>query len=353
VLPTIRTISRITQDENTVFAETIFTRLVWSIISVLFTIILGFFGKLPLHLVLIFSINAVIEIGATALIRSFEGRQEMKTLTMYSLLERGIYCFFALSGLFIFRTITGLGCCILIADVFSLVLAYALFVRRFGGIFPTFSSFSLIKHSRIGFPFFVIAVASATYYKVDNLILAYVRSKSEVGLYNSAMRIIDAQIFIPLAIMVSIYPVLSQLFLRDRRQFSNLVMKSFVVFLLLGIIIAVFIFLLAPTIIRFLYSDEYLNAIPTLRILSPTIIFYCAYTQLSSVLIAMNKEVLFTYAMIAAMALNVLLNFLFIPSYGQFGVATIRVITEATLTLLLGIIVFVQMNNKFNHSITV
>jgi O-antigen/teichoic acid export membrane protein len=339
VLPTIRAISRTAANENEVFSRTIFSRILWSLFSIFLTVSFGWYYHFSLYLILVFSLSSVLELSATALIRAFEGRQEIKTLTLYGVIERAIFCICALGALLSFRSIEALCLGYLSANIISLLIAYRIFVGRFGRLRLRAEYSNFIAQTKIGMPFLVTSLFSAAYYKYDNLILTLFCEKREVGIYNAAMRVLDAQIFIPVSIMVSIYPILTALFQKDAGHFFLLAKQTLGLFVGIGLLLSFSIYLLAPFIIHLLYTAEYNAAISVLRILSPAILFYCIYFQLCHLLIAMDKELLFSLVMVVSALINISGNYLLVPQFGNIAVAWMRVSTEGFMALLLGIIV--------------
>jgi O-antigen/teichoic acid export membrane protein len=354
ILPTIRRISYDEKHQSLFIGETIAVRLFWGGIALVIIGILGGMFNFPFLLVLLFSLSSILEILATSLVRVFEGRQEMKVVTLYTVVERCFFCLCVLLALWYDEDIVSVGVAYLISYTVMLSFSIALFQRQVGKLTLHFSLGVLRNVSKVGLPFFISAIFSTMYFKADTLLLGVYRSDTEVGMYNASMRVIDAQMFIPMTIMATLYPLLSKFHFHEASDFVKVFRRSFLTFSLLGIVITLTIYFGAAFIIDIVYSSPYREAVPTLEVLSFSVVFYFLNFLLSQTLVAVNRETSFTLVMVLSALLNIAVNLVLIPNYGIVGAAWSRVSTEMLMTAFFGVLLYYHFRHapmKYVNSI--
>lgn len=334
IMPTIRQVSRNRDTVRGIVESSLPARLFWSSISLAILIVAGAAMRFPLHVIVLFSVSAILEIGAMGFVRSFEGLGEIRVVTIYTLIERLSFSAWVLIALSLAGTVSGVAVAYFVSNSSMFVFAFILFRRRFGTPGVSFSLQSVRELSLIGFPFFLTAIFSALYYRVDTLLLSMLRTDSEVGIYNAALRIIDAQMFIPLALMIPIYPVLSRMHDSKDPDFVGILQRSMFLFAFLGALATAVIFFAAPLVMGVLYPPAYATGTPALQILSLMLLFYFVNFLLSQSLIATGQEVKFTSVMVGAALISIIANAAIIPTFGYVGASWIRVIIECSITIV-------------------
>ncbi|RPH36222.1 hypothetical protein EHM92_04880, partial [bacterium] len=193
VLPTIRSISVQTGDAARLVGNTVPARAVWGAGGVVGIVVAGIVLQLDWLPVVLFALSSVLDTSSLALIRSFEGKQEMRTVTLFIVAERFTFCAVVLAGLWWSRSLEGVAISYLLSYTITFLIALWMFQRRFGPVKVAIGPRSFSEHTKLGLPFVLSAVSSVLYYKADTLLLNVFRTNTDVGLYNAALRIIDAQ----------------------------------------------------------------------------------------------------------------------------------------------------------------
>lgn len=183
--------------------------------------------------------------------------------------------------------------------------------------------------------FFFNTLAIAVYVNSDIVILGYLRTESEVGLYTLAGRIYGlVKMLINAVITVSI-PRVAYLSVQDPKKYLELSNK---VLMALGTVLlpaCVGLFCLSEEAMYIVGGTEYIGASITLKILCIAMFFAIGASFFSNiVLIVFNREknVLLTTSIAAV--LNIILNFGIIRLYGMEGAAITTVIAEFTYCIL-------------------
>ena len=210
--------------------------------------------------------------------------------------------------------------------VYSLVVIQ---VFRLGRVRLSLDAKLVRRWLPLALPFAYTAFLTNLYFRADVPILQHFRSFAEVGWYTLAYKPFEALQFIPLAIQVVVYPLLGVYFVTNIVQLKIAYERFFKVLVLLGWPLTVGTFVLVHPIGRLFRLFP--QSEPSLRILAFGIVFLFANSAFYSMLNAMNRQHLNAWATGLAAAINIVLNLIFIPSFGYIAASTITVVTEAAL----------------------
>lgn len=185
----------------------------------------------------------------------------------------------------------------------------------------------LLKYS---LPFWFTFVFSLIYFKVDTVMLSLMKGDAVVGWYNAAYNIAIALNVIPVAIAVSVFPVFSKYFKTKKKLFKALYKKAFYYSVALALPIIAGGFLLSKKLILFIYGDSFIpHSVIALQILIFSSIFLFLSYLSGQVLNSIRKPHLFAYSTATCLVLNIVLNFILIPSMSYRGASISTVIAEA------------------------
>lgn len=188
-----------------------------------------------------------------------------------------------------------------------------------------------------GLPFALTLIITGIYFKIDQPILKAMRGFTEAGWYGAAYKPFEALLFVPLSMLNVVFPALSVHHREGTGQVAWAVNRFYKALLLLGWPATIGLFMLSDAF-RVIY--QYPEATPALRILSLGVVFMFISTAFTGALNAIDRQVLFTYAALGSMVVNVLCNLILIPTYGYLGASAATVLTEIALCLLGAVLVF-------------
>ena len=351
IMPTIRSISSNIGQTHSILQHTITIRIVGSFLGFACVVVVGYWLGLPIVLVSVFGISSIQESISTAIIRSFEGRQEMKIVTIYAVIERFVYALLIISLTMYFNNIEGVAFAHLLAFSINLVIANIIFSTRLGSLKIELELNKLSYYLQLGTPFFITSIVTAVFYKADTLLLNHFRSPSEVGIYNAALRIIESQMFIPMTMMVSVFPILSKMYHEKDLNIISVFYKMFQLFIIVGLSIAAIIYFTAPMLIQILFTKEYRASVLALQIISLMLPFYFCNYLLSQSLIAIKKETAFSLTMVITSLISLGLNYFIIPYYGYIGSAWVRVCGEVLASSIFLWILIEQKNRMGRYKL--
>jgi O-antigen/teichoic acid export membrane protein len=195
-------------------------------------------------------------------------------------------------------------------------------------------SLDLRKHLGPLFHIFGGIAAITIYVLLDTVILGLVSSDKAVGLYSTASKICKICVTIITALGTVLIPKLSYAVAQnDQKSIDELLKKSFVFVFTFGLPMSVGIFALAPELVIAFSGHEFLSAIPTIRILSPTIIVIGLANIFSlQILTPLGKDKYVMLASIAGAIVSVLTNIILIPLLDENGTAIANVVAQSVVT---------------------
>ncbi len=191
-----------------------------------------------------------------------------------------------------------------------------------------FSFEQLKKILKGSLPYGLLAILGLFYFKIDTLLLLYIRGPYETGIYGAAFKFIEAIVFIPTVLFNAVFPALAKLHETNIDKVKEIYTKSLKLLFILSIIITAIFLLILPMIIQ-IFLPQYIDSIKALKILSFTIPLMFANAPAVTVLFASDKY-LKSVVMLSVLtcAFNLILNIFVIPIYGYIGASYTTVFSE-------------------------
>jgi O-antigen/teichoic acid export membrane protein len=156
-----------------------------------------------------------------------------------------------------------------------------------------------------------------------------------VGWYAASYRLIDALSFIPSVFMSVMYPVFSRYHVNSKKSLELSFEKSYRFLIIIAIPIGIGTTLLAEEIINLVYGDEYIPSVIALQILIwASVLSFINYTPATFLNSTNNQRKLMIFTSYGAL-LNIILNFVLIPSLSYSGAGIATVITEFVVGILM------------------
>ena len=220
------------------------------------------------------------------------------------------------------------------AVVESLFLIFS--YPKFGGIkfnvhLPEWKLF--IKDSAwIGLSVILIQIYSS----FNLVMLGFMKTNHEVGLYSAASKIILFMVAIGAFYNNSIFPVISRYAQDSKLKLKRFIHRNISFIGVGGVALWILLFIFARQIIVLAYGDDYRGSVLAFQILSLTIVISIVRLIYVSVLVALNKIKESLWGVGIGCGINVTLNFLLIPRYGIVGAAIATVIGEIIITTMIG-----------------
>lgn len=195
-----------------------------------------------------------------------------------------------------------------------------------------------------GWPFAISAVLGVLMINTDILLIGWLRSSEEVGLYSAAQRIVQLLYLLPGILAVALLPTFARFANRENQKLRSILEKTLGFVYMAAIPLSIGGFILGGEIINFIFGNSYAGASYPFKILIATIIIDFPVVILSGLVFAYNKQKsLIKYAAIGGIS-NVFLDVLLIPRFGIIGSAITTLVAQ-----LLSNVYLWRVAKRVNH----
>lgn len=204
--------------------------------------------------------------------------------------------------------------------------------------------YEIKKHLKPIFIFFALSIAVSIYANMDTVMLGFMSNDKEVAFYAIATKI---KIILAMVIS-SLGPVLLPrivyyLSVGQKEKFEYYLEKSIHFVLIISGALVGYFFFMANVVIKILGGDEYMDAVPIMRVIMLALIpLGIGNIVCNQVLTPLGKEKYIMYSTIVGACINLVFNLFLIPIFGALGATIATVITE---TVVAGIQLFHSRDN--------
>lgn len=256
----------------------------------------------------------------------FQAHEKMEYFAISRIIAQISYVIFGFILIYLFRDILVLPIINFIALFIATIVAFYLLRRQINFVWSKINLKSIISLSKQTLPFFVATLMVQIYMGTDSVMLQFMKGEEVVGLYNAAYKIVFLLLLIAGFLNGAIFPLMSVSYKNNREYFNKLIKFYARILGLLIIPIAIGGFIFAKEIIILLYGQSYTGSILALSILIFIPVFMFINVAMGSALVNSGNERTVTNSAVIAAILNLVLNFLLIPSYSLYGAAVATII---------------------------
>ncbi len=166
------------------------------------------------------------------------------------------------------------------------------------------------------------------YFRIDAVLIFFLRGKLETGWYSSAFKLIETLGWLIASIRFGVFPVLSKTFKEGNDHYQKIWKETVRYMFLVSIPVSIGMILLAPRILGLLYGASFEIAGPVLKIMALGFPLLCMNDLASYLLLSQNKTQSVLRIAGGAAVINVLLNLFLIPKWGMTGAAWAATLTQ-------------------------
>lgn len=184
--------------------------------------------------------------------------------------------------------------------------------------------------------FFAMACATTIYTNLDTVMLGFMKSNTEVGYYNAAVKIKTVLLGVVTSLGAVLLPRASYYIENNLiDEFKRISSKAINFVILISFPLALYFIIFAKEGIFFLSGDAYAKAILPMQILMPTLIFI-GLTNIMGIqmLIPLGKEKVVLYSEIAGAIVDLAINTVLIPIMASSGAAIGTLVAEMVVWLV-------------------
>ena len=255
----------------------------------------------------------------------------------YHVISRLIFKFIS-AGLILYLiatggTLTTIIFAMVFAEMIKTLLHYY-FSRKF--VKPVFTiDFNLWKRLfKESLPLAFTSVIWIIYFRIDVVMLSMMKGDAAVGLYSAAYRLSEPLSLIPAALVISLFPIMSTSFKESKGNLVKVYRFGLKYILIIMLPIAVGVAFIADRTILLIYEPEFASSAIALRILVWAVLFGSVNYIMLDLLVAIDRQILNTWAMGAGAVVNVILNLILIPIMGFTGAAIATVVTNLLICII-------------------
>jgi O-antigen/teichoic acid export membrane protein len=175
---------------------------------------------------------------------------------------------------------------------------------------------------------------SMIYDQIDTVMLRYMRSETEVGLYVASYSMMGIAISFALILGQVFFPLLSETAGQNQENRQRYLGWLWQASIGLALPIAIGGFILAEPLTRFVLGSQYIGTAMLFRWLMLTIVAGPMASYFGSQLIPIAREKKYLLSVAAGAMLNVVLNLFLIPRYGAIAAAFTTAISQGVVAFL-------------------
>lgn len=223
-------------------------------------------------------------------------------------------------------------------QVVAIFVAYYVVRRKFG-IWPHWTTARTGWILRQAVPLGLGMLLAMGWMQFDTVMVSIMRSNAETAYYGGVMQLIQYSMLAGGIIALVMFPILSTHWGRDHQRFDNVNRGTFDTAFVVYLPVAVILWCIdLPAFLEKLYGPGYGQAATAFRLLSVALIFMTVVAWQSFVLLAADRQRLTVWVNALGLLLTVVMNLIFIPTYGISGAAFASAITMFT-TMVVALVV--------------
>lgn len=184
--------------------------------------------------------------------------------------------------------------------------------------------------------FFAMSCATTIYTNLDTVMLGFMKTNADVGLYNAAVKIKSVLVSIVTSLGAVLLPRASYYVEKGMMEEFRAVSKKAIHFVfLIAMPLMVYFIIYARPCVLFLSGEAYSGAVRPMQIIMPTLLFIGLSNLLGiQMLIPMGKEKIVLYSEIIGAVVDLGLNAVLIPVYAATGAAIGTVVAELAVLIV-------------------
>lgn len=174
---------------------------------------------------------------------------------------------------------------------------------------------------KTGWPLLLSSFSATIYLKIDKVMLSQLASDTATGLYSAATMLSESYYFIGNALINSVSAGLISLYQDSQKKYHTRFSQILTVYVIIVLCTAVPVTFFSYEIIRLIFGEQFIEAAPVLaiHIWAGLFVFFALIEKNWLVNAGLIKMIM--YRTMLGAVLNIILNFILIPSYGATGAA--------------------------------
>lgn len=337
----IREIAKIRDDRakrNKTVVEILLLNLILTFFGYcLIFILIVFIEKIQLNIPLFLILSLSIILTTIGCDWFYQGIEDFKYITIRGIIVRTTALIFLFLTVKTEKDLLYYAVCLIIGSLGGNVFNFFR-LRKFINISEIFSKeIKPFRHLKPVLRIFVLNLIISIYINLNVIMLGFMKNNESVGFFTAATKLTQVIIAMVTSLGTVLLPRMSNMISNNQlTEFSQLAQKSLNFIIICTLPITLGLILLSNYIIPIFCGDSYTDAILTLKILAPVILFIGVSNVIGiQILYPQGHERVVIIATALGAFTNILLNFWLIPKYSQNGAAVATIIAEFVVTFVM------------------
>jgi O-antigen/teichoic acid export membrane protein len=176
-------------------------------------------------------------------------------------------------------------------------------------------------------PFLLVSLVYMANYRTDVLMLSLMSTKESVGLYSAPNELLQVLYVLPTLLASAMFPAMARAYHADPGELRRLSAAGMRIVTLAAAPAAIGITVVARPIVEVFFGAGYEGSVVPLQILGLGLLFGFPDIILSQAITAADRVKVLLGVNLASIVVNVLLNAILIPMYGERGTAAATVVS--------------------------
>lgn len=200
-----------------------------------------------------------------------------------------------------------------------------------------FKRLNLLGHLIPALKIFILNLVISIYVNLDSVMLGFLKNEESVGYYAAATRLTKAILGIVSSLGAVLLPRFSNMITNGQKEeFQLLANKAASFTIALSLPMSVGLIFMAAPIIHIFCGNGFEPSILTLKLVAPIVLFIGLSGIIGmQILYPQGREKYVIISTMVGACINLLINYLLIPQYGQYGAALGTVIAEFMVTVIM------------------
>jgi O-antigen/teichoic acid export membrane protein len=341
----IREVARHKKETEDYIKKVFLWKTIFSSIAVIIPIILIFFFKDESYIrlaLIILAVGCFFYYIREFIGTIFQAHEKMEYYSLMILTERiivfSLVFALALAGFGIVAIVSSFT----LAYITTCIAAYVILSKRFSPVIFSINFKVFMNLVRDIIPFWLTGAFVVIYFRIGIIVLSAMQDYNVVGWYNAAYRALETLYFIPAAITIAVFPVMSQLYISNKEQLKILFNKALGYLFMVGLPIGILITTFSKEIVSLIYGPQFTNSIIALKIIIWAEVAIFLSSLISFFLSSINQQKIVTKITGIAVILSIILNFILIRYFSYVGASWAVLITETSILIFMIISVYKQ-----------
>jgi O-antigen/teichoic acid export membrane protein len=186
-------------------------------------------------------------------------------------------------------------------------------------------------------PVGVAGLLTLSYGRIDQVLVFWLAGEQDAAHYGAVYRVLDQGQFVPIAVMTTLFPMISAAAHGDRPDLARVrqllqITADFLAAVSLPVL--AFTVVAAGPLVRLLFGGEFADASPALPVLMGAFVLICFGYLGGNMVIVMGLQRRFIRFAVVALVVNVAANLALVPAYGFMAAAWVTLLTEVVVLSL-------------------